>query len=121
MSETRPPGSQKSNSYGEILKSSILVGGSSVVNVAFGIVRNKVMALLLGPAGFGLVGLYVAVADLAQSIVGLGINSSGVRQIAEAVATGDSDRIGRTITVLRRMSIMLALLGTIAMVAFSNR
>ena len=44
--------------YGQILKSSALIGGSSVLNIAIGIVRTKVMAILLGPAGVGLFGLY---------------------------------------------------------------
>ena len=48
-----------------------------------------------GPAGFGLFGLYGSIAVLTQSIAGMGINSSGVRQIAEAVGSGDKARIAR--------------------------
>src|SRR5258708_34509304 len=99
------------HSYGQILKSSALVGGSSAVNIAIGIVRTKAMAILLGPAGFGLFGLYGSIADLTQSIAGLGINSSGVRQIAEASATGDTTQMARTAAVLRRISLVLGILG----------
>ncbi len=57
------------NTYGQIIKSSALIGGSSLINVAIGIVRTKAMAVLLGPAGFGLMEkLYTAVADLARNI-----------------------------------------------------
>src|ERR1700688_1274296 len=73
--------------YGQIVKSSALIGGSSVLNIAIGIVRTKVMAMLLGPAGFGLFGVYGSIANLTQSVAGMGINSSGVRQIAEAVGS----------------------------------
>ena len=97
--------------YGQILKSSALIGGSSVLNIGIGIVRTKAMAVLLGPAGFGLMGLYGSIADLALSIAGIGINSSGVRQIAEAVGSGDDKRIARTATVLRRTAILLGILG----------
>src|SRR5262245_5155768 len=93
---------EEPNSYRQILKSTAWVGGSSFVNIGIGIARTKVMAMLLGPAGFGLAGLYLSVAGLAQSIAGLGINSSGVRQIAEAAASGDSRRIAHTAAVLRR-------------------
>ena len=41
-------------------------------------------------------GLYGSIADLAISIVGMGINSSGVRQIAEAAGSGEAERIART-------------------------
>jgi tRNA A-37 threonylcarbamoyl transferase component Bud32 len=42
--------------------------------------------LFLGPTGVGLYGLYASVYDLARTLAGLGINTSGVRQIAEALA-----------------------------------
>ena len=99
------------HTYGQILKSSALIGGSSVVNIAIGIVRTKAMALLLGPAGFGLMGVYGSIANLAQSIAGMGINSSGVRQIAEAVGSGETERIARTAVVLRRTSVILGIVG----------
>jgi antigen flippase len=110
----------KSRSYGQILKSSALVGGSQVVNIAIGIVRTKAMAILLGPAGFGLFGLYGSIADLTQSIAGLGINSSGVRQIAEASATGDTTQMARTAAVLRRISLVLGILGAAFLLCFSR-
>ena len=69
------------------------------------------MALLLGPSGFGLAGLYMSVANLTQSAAGMGINSSGVRQIAEATGTEDAKRIACTTEVLRRTSVVLGLLG----------
>jgi PST family polysaccharide transporter len=116
--ETAPKQAEKS-SYGQILKSTAWVGGSSVVNIAIGIVRTKAMAMLLGPAGFGLAGLYMSVASLTQSVAGLGINSSGVRQIAEAAGSGDSARMGRTAAVLRRVSLFLGLLGALLMIVFA--
>ena len=108
-------------SYGQILKSSALVGGSSVVNIAIGIVRTKAMAVLLGPAGFGLFGLYGSIASLTQSIAGMGVNSSGVRQIAEAVGSDDTERIAQTTAVLRRISIFLGMLGAGLLLVFSRQ
>jgi PST family polysaccharide transporter len=108
-------------SYGQILKSSALIGGSSVVNIAIGIVRTKAMAVLLGPTGFGLFGLYGSIASLAQNLSGMGINSSGVRQIAEAVGSDDAERIALTTAVLRRTSILLGVLGAALLVVFSRQ
>ncbi len=111
----------KHHSYGQILKSSALIGGSSVINIAIGIVRTKAMAVLLGPAGFGLMGLYGSITDLAQSIASMGVNSSGVRQIAEAVGSGETERIARTAAVLRRTSVVLGLLGGGLLILFSDQ
>jgi len=114
------PAAEK-HSYGQILKSSVLIGGSSVVNIGIGIVRTKAIAVLLGPAGFGLMGLYGSIADLAVSIAGMGVSSSGVRQIAEAAGSGDAKRIARTVTVLRRTAVFLGILGAGLLVVFCRQ
>lgn len=106
-------------SYGQILKSTALIGGSSVFSVFFGIIRAKAFALMLGPSGLGLIGLYISMLDMAQNLAGLGVQGSGVRQIAEAAGSGDEDRIARTIFVLRRISVILGVAGGLLLVAFS--
>jgi antigen flippase len=112
---------KEKHTYDQILKSSALVGGSSVVNIAIGIVRTKAMAILLGPAGFGLFGLYTSIVNLSQGVAGMGVNSSGVRQIAEAVGSDNTERIALTIAVLRRTSIFLGVLGAGFLVVFSRQ
>ena len=42
---------REGSSYREILGSSALIGGSSLLTIAVGIVRTKAMAVLLGPTG----------------------------------------------------------------------
>jgi PST family polysaccharide transporter len=121
QSSTSPAENQSEHTYGQILKSSAIVGGSTVLNVGMGVVRTKIMALLLGPAGFGMAGLYTSIITLTQSIAGMGINSSGVRQIAEAAGSEDQDRIAKTTTVLRRTSVVLGLLGTVLLALFSKQ
>lgn len=109
------------NSYRQILKSSALIGISSVLDIGFRVIRVKVMALLIGPAGIGLIGLFSSISDLAQSLAGMGIDGSGVRQIAQAVGTGDRDRIVLTVNVLRRVCRVLGALGAILLVVFSRQ
>jgi PST family polysaccharide transporter len=48
---------------------------------------------------------------------GMGIGSSGVRQIAEAAGTGDDDRIARTTITLRRAALILGAAGAVTLVA----
>jgi PST family polysaccharide transporter len=107
--------------YGQILRSSAVIGGSSVLKIGLGIVRAKAMAVLLEPAGFGLLGLFGSIADLAQSVASMGINSSGVRQIAAAVGSGETARIAQTATVLRRTAKVLGILGALLLVVFCRQ
>src|SRR3954447_15689636 len=112
-------GSSRRQIVGQILASTALIAGSSIINIAFSVVRTKVVAVLLGPSGVGLMGLYSSIADLAQSIATMGIQGSGVRQIAEAAGSGDTDRMVRTAIVLRRISTLLGLVGAVLLLVFS--
>src|SRR4051794_1891917 len=103
-------------SYGQILKSSAVTGGSSAVTMAFSIVRLKAMTLLLGPAGYNLYGLFDSIASTARAVAGLGIESSAVREIAEAVGSGDNTRVARTIYSLRRIAFYSGALGAVLVV-----
>ncbi len=92
-------------------------------------VRTKVLALLLGPAGIGLEAMYDSVVSLSRTLFDLGISSSGVRQIASAVGSGDERLISTTVFSLRRACLVLGLLGgaalflargTVSRLAFGN-
>ena len=110
--------SQERGSYRSILKSTSLIGGASVLNILIGMVRTKFVAVLLGPTGVGLLGMYVQIAALVITVTGMGIKSSGVRQVAEAVGSGDDGRIARTVITLRRTAWLTGGLGFLVMVVF---
>ncbi|HEX5222093.1 MAG TPA: O-antigen translocase [Verrucomicrobiae bacterium] len=100
-------------SYGQILKSSAVIGGSSAITLVLGMVRAKAIALLLGTGGAGVWGMSWSIAELARGIAGMGLNVSGVKQIAQAVGTEDNQRIARTVVTLRRISLVLGLGGAL--------
>jgi len=83
-------------------------------------VRTKLVAILLGPSGVGLVGLYVSATGLIGTFSGLGIGSSGVREVAEAHGSSDAEHIARTVRTLRRACWITGLLGWILTVALSR-
>lgn len=107
-------------SYRQILKASALIGASSVVVIAIGVIRTKAVAILLGPTGIGLMGVLNSILDLAAGVAGLGLGSSGVRQIAESAADDDRERIARTAGVLVRLSLIAGIAGAIILAAVSN-
>lgn len=109
--------SREHDSYRNILKSSSLIGGASVLNILIGIFRTKFVAVLLGPTGVGLIGMYEQITVLITTLTGMGISSSGIRQVAEAVGTCDDKRISRTIITLRRMVWLSGGLGLLVMLA----
>jgi PST family polysaccharide transporter len=76
-------------SYRTILRSSSIMGVSSALNVVSGVLRMKVAALLLGPAGVGLIGMYQNLIQTAATAASLGIGTAGTRQIAAMHGDGD--------------------------------
>jgi antigen flippase len=108
------------NSYRAILKSSALIGAASLVSVVFGIVRTKAMAVLLGPSSFGLMGAYTSIVDLARTLSQMGVNASGVRQMAQSAATGDDVLTARTSLTIKRVAVGTACLGALAVLASSR-
>lgn len=118
--QATPAKESPKNSYGQILKSSALIGGSSLVEIGFRIIKTKVLAVLLGPSGVGLMGLFSSIVDLTQAVVGMGLNGSGVRQIAAAAGSGENDHMARTVVVLRRVAVLTGILGASVLLAFSH-
>lgn len=106
------------NSYRQIFKSTALIGGSQVASTCLAIVRTKVLAVLLGPAGMGIAGMYQSATGLIGTVADLGLRNAGVRQIAEAVGAGDERRITSTARMLRLTSLVLGLLGMLVTLLF---
>ena len=100
-------------SYQGILKSAALLGSARVLTLVIGLARVKSVALMIGPVGVGLIGTYEVMISMAIYIFGLGIHSSGVRQVAVARSQGDQARTARTVATLRRLAWSLGLIGTV--------
>lgn len=111
--------STSGNSYSQILKSSSIIGGAQGFNYLIGMVRTKMVAVLLGPSGMGLVSLYVSATSLVETVARLGIDSSGVREVAEAHGSGDQEKIARTVKTLRRMCWLTGIFGWLLTAALS--
>jgi O-antigen/teichoic acid export membrane protein len=102
----------ETNSYRTILRSSSIMGAASVANILFGLLRMKALALLLGPAGVGLFGLYQNLVSTGATISALGFGTVGTRQIAEANASGNDEDIAATRRALFWGTLLLAIIGT---------
>jgi enterobacterial common antigen flippase len=94
------------------------MGGSSLVSMLAALVRNKFVAVFLGPGGVGLMSLFSAMTSVVGSLAGMGISTSGVREIAEAVGSDDRIGLARSVTVVRRILVRLGLLGAALLAAF---
>lgn len=101
----------KEQNYGHILKYTGIFGGVQGLNILIGLVRNKIVAQLLGPGGMGLVALFNSTVNFVSQATNMGISFSAVRHVSELFDTGDEERIAHFVKVVRAWSLLTALLG----------
>ena len=72
------------------LRSTSLLGGASVANLVIGLARTKIVALLVGAAGLGLIGIFQNFMNAATALGGVGLATAAPREIAAQSATNGS-------------------------------
>ena len=108
-----------SSEYRSIFKATSLFGGVRVFSILISIIRSKIVAVLIGTTGVGIVGLFTSGTSLIQSITQLGLSQSAVRDVSEAHASGNQARVNRVVTVLRRLVWFTGLLGMLCVIVIS--
>ena len=97
--------------YGHVLKFTGLFGGVQGLNILISLVRNKVVAMLLGPEGMGLASLFQTTVNFISQSTNLGVSFSAVRNVSELFDTGDEAKIAHFIKVVRAWSLLTGLVG----------
>lgn len=110
---------EETRSYRNIFKATTLFGGVQVYQILVSVVRSKFVAVLLGTAGVGLLGLYQSTLGLIQSITSFGLSQSAVRDVSEAKGSGDMGRIGTTVSAFRKLVWFTGFLGMASVIVFS--
>ena len=106
-------------SYSHILKYTSLFGGVQMLNILIGLIRNKLVAVLLGPLGMGIVALYTSTINFIVNTSNLGIHASAVKELSQAFETGDTGLLHHKIHVLRHWTCITSLLGMMAFACLS--
>jgi len=117
MATTKLP--KINNTYSVILKTISIFGGTQVYGIFISIIRIKVIAVLLGPSGVGLIGLYNAAISLISGFTNFGIDISGARKIALIANSKNDENLHKTITTVKIAFWLTGLLGFVIMVIFA--
>jgi O-antigen/teichoic acid export membrane protein len=85
------------SSHEDTIRATSIIGGASLVNVALGLVKMKVAAVMLGPVGIGVLGLLQNLLNAAATAGGLNLGVAGARQIvaSESLVDAAPDRSAR--------------------------
>ncbi|HEY9001043.1 MAG TPA: O-antigen translocase [Mucilaginibacter sp.] len=109
----------KENSYRQIFKTTSIFGGVQIFNIAINIIRSKFIAILLGPGGMGIAGLFTSTITVITNLTNFGLATSSVKNVAAANSTGDMERVSVVVGVLRRLVWLTGLLGVIIMLVLA--
>lgn len=94
-----------------------MFGGVQGFNILLNLVRAKLAALLLGPAGVGLNGIFNETRELIHTSTNFGMDKSGVREIAKAYGTrdeeGGEERLAEAISLTRSWVMLFVIAGTL--------
>lgn len=110
---------EQTESYSHILKYTGLFGGVQVLSILVGLVRNKCVAVLLGPAGMGLISLFNSTVNLVSNSTNFGLSMSAVRTVSEQFTRGDDESLRHAVSVVRLWSLAAAILGTLLCILLS--
>ena len=109
----------KEESYKNIFKTTFLFGFVQVFNILVKIITNKIVAILLGAEGMGIISLFNTTISLLKSGASLGISQSAVRDISEANQSADTHRFSRIISITHDVMVFTSLLGIVITVILS--
>ena len=101
------------------MKAMGLFGGVQVMGIICSILRTKLVAMWIGPVGIGLFGLFNNALEMLSTGTNLGIRSSSVRDISQALERRDPGMVSRMITVVRKWSLWLGLAGALFTLAMA--
>ena len=97
--------------YGHVLKYTGIFGGVQGLNILIGLVRNKRVAVILGPAGMGLASLFNTTVNFISQATNLGLPVSAVKHLSEVADSGDSGLINHQIRIIRAWALLTAVIG----------
>ncbi len=105
--------------YRTAFNATALFGGVQVFTILVSLVRNKLVAVWLGPAGMGIMNMFNQTIDLIYSVTNLGLQNSAVRDIARTDEQADPTFFSKTVKAINRWVLATGLLGALITVALS--
>lgn len=104
--------SKEKSTYKNILKATSILGGVQFYSIIINVMRSKVVAVLLGPTGFGILSLFTNTIGIVSQIVSFGIGTVAVKDVA--VACNESpNKLNEVYSIVRKLVISTGILGLI--------
>ena len=107
--------------YRSIFKATAFLSGVQVFNIIIGIIRNKIVSMILGPSGMGIVGLLQSTSQTVNGFTNCGIPTSSVKNIAQAYERQEKTLLGKVVYIVKRLTTIAGSLAVMVMLALSPK
>lgn len=102
------------------MKSASIFGGVQLFQIIIGIVRSKFIAILLGPLGIGISGIFQSTIALITAVTGFGLSTSSIKSISSALTEADEEKVGQIVAVFKKLIFCTGLFATIVTLMLSS-
>lgn len=89
------------------------------MGILISVVRTKVIAVLLGPHGVGLISLFNSTVKFLSDSTNLGLSMSAVKRVSMSYDSGNAEELAESVRVVRTISLFTAIVGTLVALAVS--
>lgn len=110
----------KNNSYNQIFKVTAFLGGIQFFLIITAILRSKVVSLIFGTYGVGVIGLFTSSIGFISAITGFGLGTSAVKNISIESVSSDQNRLVIIVKVIRRLAFFTGMIGLFTTLVLSS-
>lgn len=111
--------SETGHSYRQIFKATSILGGVQFFTIIISVLRSKIVAVLLGPVGVGILTIYTTTIALIAQTTNFGLGTSAVKNIAVAAESEDENQLAKTVAVFNRLVWLTGFLGFVVALGLS--
>lgn len=111
---------ENKSSYLQIIRATSIFGGVQFFNIFISIVRTKLIALYIGPAGMGIISLLNSALNMVNGITSLGIETSAVKHISEIYKENDLNTVSTIIAIVKKIVFITGVFGMLIVILFSS-
>lgn len=105
--------------FRKILRTTSLFGGVQGVSIISSLIKSKILAILIGTSGYGIYGVLNTIVDLIKQMSSLGIETSGVKFLAETFEKEDKLEYHRNSSLILKLSLLLGFIGMLIAIVIS--
>ena len=90
-----------------MLKATSAIAGAKLVTIIISVLRTKILAVMLGPTGMGVVNLVLATVEMTRVLFACGLDGATVRKVATASGSDDAALLDEAYRIAARTALFI--------------